>query len=149
MPSEAPASYPDHLTGRCYCGASSLSAEAAPLTVALCHCTDCRRWTGAPVAGFAALAGDALRIAPDPGPGLSVTEGVRRWSCPRCGSPLMAVFDYLPGQVYVPLGLLDQAAALAPALHSHADAALPWLHVGDGAPRAAGSARDALSGSGA
>jgi len=149
LPSEAPGTYPDHLTGRCYCGASSLLARAAPLTVALCHCTDCRRWTGAPVAAFAALDPGMVHIAPDPGPGLSVAEGVRRWTCPRCGSPLMAVFDYLPGQVYVPLGILDQAADLAPRVHSHADAALPWLHLDDGLPRAGGSARDTLGGAGA
>ena len=149
MPSAAPGPYPAPLTGRCYCGASSLSADAAPLTVALCHCTDCRRWTGAPVAAFAALAENLVRLAPDPGPGLSVAEGVRRWTCPRCGSPLMATFDYLPGQVYVPLGILDQAAALVPAVHGHADAALPWLHIADDLPREGGSARATLTGEGA
>ena len=65
-------------------------------------------------------------------------------SCPECGSPLAARFDYLPGQSYVPLGILDQAAELVPVRHCHADAKLPWLHIDDDAERVAGSARAEL-----
>ncbi|MEM6423293.1 MAG: GFA family protein, partial [Pseudomonadota bacterium] len=54
-------------TGRCYCGAITLEATAAPLTAAYCHCADCRRWTGAPVAAFAAFAADTVRLTPEPG----------------------------------------------------------------------------------
>lgn len=43
------------LTGRCYCGATTVQATLAPLTVAYCHCIDCRRVTGAQVAAFAAF----------------------------------------------------------------------------------------------
>ncbi|MEM7496779.1 MAG: GFA family protein [Pseudomonadota bacterium] len=131
------------LTGRCYCGATTLGAATAPSVVAFCHCADCRRWTGAPLPDFAAFADGTLTIEPDPGP-FSTVPGVERWFCRTCGSPLAARFDYLPGQVYVPLGVLDQAPDLAPALHAHADAALPWLHIADDLPRQDGSAQEAL-----
>lgn len=131
------------MTGRCYCGATTLMADGLPLSVAYCHCSDCRRWTGAPVAAFAALPADALVIDPDPGP-LSAVPGVERWVCPMCGSPLAARFDYLPGHVYVPLGVLDQAADLPPKVHAHAGDRLPWLHIADDLPRPSGSARDML-----
>ncbi|MEL7347769.1 MAG: GFA family protein [Pseudomonadota bacterium] len=134
------------ITGRCYCGAVRVEAAAAPLTVAYCHCTDCRRWTGAPVAAFAAFDASAVQILPDPGP-VTVVPGVDRWFCRICGSPLAARFDYLPGQIYVPLGILDQAAEIEPQMHAHADAQLPWLHLADGLPREAASARGALNAS--
>lgn len=57
----------------------------------------------------------------------------------------MATFDYLPDQVYVPLGLIDQATALPPRLHCHADAAFSWLHLDDGLTRASGSGRNTLN----
>ena len=76
---------------------------------------------------------------------VSPNSGVKRWFCRACGSPLGAVFDYLPDQLYVPIGILDQATDLPPALHSHADSALPWLHFTDDLPREAASARDTLS----
>jgi len=61
--------------------------------------------------------------------------------CNICGSPLAAEFDYLPGQIYVPLGKLDQAAKLTPELHCHDTSRLPWLHVLDDLPRENATAR--------
>ncbi len=57
----------------------------------------------------------------------------------------MARFEYLPDQVYVPLGLIDQAADLPPRIQCHTDAALPWIHLGNDLEHASGSARDALN----
>ena len=57
---------------------------------------------------------------------------------------MAAQFDYLPGQTYVPLGMLDQADQLAPSLHCHADKALPWVLHDDGLPRVEGTAREVL-----
>ena len=33
-------------TGKCLCGAVSLSAEVSDPRLAVCHCTQCQRWTG-------------------------------------------------------------------------------------------------------
>ena len=54
---------PPRFTGRCYCGGITLSAQESPQTIAYCHCTDCRRITGAPVAAFAAFAENAVRAS--------------------------------------------------------------------------------------
>ncbi|EBA08268.1 GFA family protein [Sagittula stellata] len=83
-------------TGRCYCGALCISATEDPLTVAYCHCADCRRWTGSPLPAFAGIA-DAAVSLPKTDP-LELSPGVQRWACGRCGSPLAARFAYLPGQ---------------------------------------------------
>ncbi|MEM7506678.1 MAG: GFA family protein [Pseudomonadota bacterium] len=131
------------LTGRCYCGATHIQSAAGPLTVAYCHCADCRRWTGAPVAAFAAVPAEDFTLDPDPG-AHSATPGVDRWNCAKCGSPLAARFDYLPEQIYIPIGVIDQAADLPPALHSHADNCLPWLNLQDNLPRHSATARPAL-----
>lgn len=138
----------DQITGRCYCGAVQLSASAPPQTVVYCHCTDCRRVTGAPVTAWAAFGADDIAFAPDAGPARSLVAGVTRWSCPTCASPLAAEFSYLPGQTYVPIGLLDQAADLPPTLHAHAGAALPWLHLTDDLPRISASSRETLQAAG-
>lgn len=136
---------PKEITGRCYCGAVSLRSGTAPLTVAYCHCGDCRRWTGGPVGAFAAFRENDLMATPDQGAGVSHTPGVSRWNCADCGSPLMARFDYLPGQVYVPLGVLDQAEDLPPQLHCHTGSCYSWLRIEDGLDRAERSGRDQLN----
>ncbi|WP_291731245.1 GFA family protein [Leisingera sp. F5] len=144
MPSEA--AFP--ITGRCYCGAIRLKFSARPQTVAYCHCSDCRRWTGGPVGAFAAFDEADLRAEPGLGPAFSSQPGVSRWTCKDCGSPLAAAFGYLPGQIYVPVGILDQADELAPDIHCHERSRLPWLHFTDDLPRAEGSGRDALNSAG-
>lgn len=78
------------------------------------------------------------------GPGVSINPGVTRWNCPKCGSPLAATFDYLPDQVYVPLGLIEDAENLRPEIHCHHDQALSWLHLDDGLPRASDTGREFL-----
>ncbi|MEL7090099.1 MAG: GFA family protein [Pseudomonadota bacterium] len=127
---------------RCYCGKTSFEFADEPLAIAYCHCVDCRRWTGAVVSGFAAV---APRTLPNLGPPTTEINGVRRWTCADCASPLAAAFDYLPDQIYVPLGLFDDLDRLQPQVHCHADAAPRWLHIDDTLPRHTGSARDMLN----
>ncbi len=133
------------ITGRCYCGAVTLTATRAPQAVAYCHCVDCRRVTGAPVSAFAAFDEAAVTFAPDEGRNVSANSGVSRSFCASCGSPLASRFDYLPGQVYVPVGLLDQASELVPQIHSYDSQRLPWLHIEDSAERFARSSRSRLA----
>ncbi|MEO0829437.1 MAG: GFA family protein, partial [Pseudomonadota bacterium] len=71
-------------------------------------------------------------------------EGVDRWTCNACGSPIAARFNYLPDQIYVPLGVLDEADALRPERHCHAGSALSWLHISDDLPKDVGSGRASL-----
>ncbi|WP_084066119.1 GFA family protein [Marivita hallyeonensis] len=133
------------MTGRCYCGAVTFSTTRPPQTVAYCHCNDCRRVSGAPVSALAAFAKNDLVWSPELGAGVSHNEGVKRWFCQSCGSPLAAWYAYLPDQIYVPVGLFDNASELAPESHSHGGSQLAWLHMSDDLPRSEGSNRDALS----
>lgn len=132
------------ITGRCYCGATTLDVTQPPRTVAYCHCTDCRRVTGAPVAAFAAFDETAVTFTPNEGRQVNANPGVVRTSCPVCGSPLTGRYEYLPGQVYIPVGLLDQADTLAPQLHAHASKRLSWLRIDDDLECFATSARSQL-----
>ena len=132
----------DPLHGRCYCGAVHVTARSQPLTGAYCHCSDCRRLSGAPVSAFAAFAPEQLDWSPALQEGVSHSEGVRRWFCQACGTQLAAHYAYLPDQVYLPIGLFEDAATLVPESHSHAGSRLPWLHLSDDLPRAEASNRD-------
>ena len=132
------------LAGRCYCGSVRLHVTSEAEAVTYCHCVDCRRWTGAPAPAFAAYRAADLTQEPRVRP-VSHLPGVRRWFCRDCGSALAAAFDYLPGQIYVPLGVLDRAADMRPTMHCHAGSALPWLHLDDGLARFDASGRGALN----
>lgn len=133
------------ISGRCYCGATTIRATQAPPTVAYCHCNDCRRVTGAPVAAFAEFDEAAVVFTPDEGRKVAVNPGVARTFCTVCGSPLTGRYDYLPGKVYIPVGILDQADDIAPQLHAHESQRLKWLHIDDDLERFAESARSKLA----
>ncbi len=57
-------------------------------------------------------------------------------------------YAYLPGQVYIPVGVFDHVDALAPQVHAHASAGVSWLHVEDDLPRFEQSARTQLNAAG-
>ena len=133
------------ITGRCYCGATTISATQVPQTIAYCHCIDCRRVTGAPVAAFAAFDETAVTFSPDEGRKVVASPGVMRTFCAICGSPLAGRYEYLPGKVYIAVGVLDQANELAPQLHAHESQRLKWLHIDDDLERFANTSRSRLN----
>ena len=118
--------------------------DAAPQVVAFCHCGDCRRWTGAPAPAFAAFDVHSMTATPPLPAPFSVVDGIERWNCVACGSPMLARFDYVSDQFYVPVGVLDDAEHLTPNMHCHAQHALPWVQFDDDLPRHAGSGRTSL-----
>ena len=132
------------IEGRCYCGRTRIRARAEPRSVCYCHCEDCRRISGAPVSVLAAFDAYAVTVTPEPATA-SAAPGTLRAFCGACGSPVMGTYDYLPGQVFVPVGLLDAAHRLKPTHHAHHGARLPWLALSDDAPRVDGSSRAVLN----
>jgi hypothetical protein len=133
------------ITGRGYCGASLFRAAESPLSVVYCQCRDCRRVTGAPVTVWAAFAEAAVTFTPDEGRVAAPNPGATRTFCGACGSSLACRYDYLPGQVHIPIGILDQAAELAPELHAHAAERLPWLTIDDKLERFPATSRSRLA----
>ncbi len=80
------------------------------------------------------------------GEGVTINAGVNRWICGKCGSPMAATFDYLPTQIYIPIGVIDDADDLSPQVHCFAEQALSWLHMNDGVTKQTGTGRDTLLG---
>ncbi len=57
-------------SARCYCGGTRLLFRAPPTTSSYCHCVDCRRWSGAPLAAFATM--QSQRPCPPKRPPVSI-----------------------------------------------------------------------------
>lgn len=124
-----------------------MQANTPAQTVTYCHCADCKRVTGAPVTAFAAVATGVVQLSAQAAGTIrhvSHNDGVERWFCGKCGSPLKAWFRYLPEQDYLPLGVLDQAPDLAPQHHCYVQSAMPWLNFDDGLPRSDDSGAETL-----
>lgn len=118
-------------TGRCLCGAISYTIDAAPVVVALCHCDDCQRQSGAAFSVNVVVPRESLTV--DGTPKVHHTTGVdngndrERQFCEACGSPLFTLLAEQPGIAIVKAGTLDDRAALQPAVEVWHATAQPWV----------------------
>ncbi len=113
-------------TGRCHCGAISYSAEGPPQHHALCHCTDCRTWSGAPMVGWIAFPDDRVTVSGEPATYASSEHG-RRQFCGACGTGLFyRNAEALPGIVDIHSGTLDDPEAQPPGAQIMVKDRLGW-----------------------
>ena len=124
-----------NMTGQCLCGAVKLRTDTAPLKVMHCHCSMCRRHSGAAFLTYALFNVKAVHFAGDAPVPYRSSEVATRSHCGKCGSPVSFIYDTEPDNIYIPAGMLDQAASLTPSEHWYADSQLPWVHLDDGLPR--------------
>lgn len=121
---------PQHpvLSGGCHCGAVRYEVSGTPHHVALCHCTDCRRASGAPMVAWAAFPDDKLRVtAGHPKTRNSSGESMRSF-CGDCGTGLwFRNAGALPGLVDIQSATLDDPGALPPQAHIQVAERIGWM----------------------
>lgn len=104
--------------GGCQCGAVRYSLEGDPQHIALCHCRDCRKSSGAPAVAWAAFTEDQFRLTNGEPATYNSSGASMRSFCPTCGT---GVFfrnaETLPGIVDIQSATLDEPESLAPQVH--------------------------------
>ena len=120
-------------TGHCNCGAVAFDIDADLKDVYVCHCSICRRATGAN--GIAVVVVDKTAFRWTRG-----TEHMTTWKKPRadwqwgfcsiCGSPLPAAND--ESRMFVPAGLIAEGGEnLRVAHHIWVDSKAGWDEIGN------------------
>ena len=113
-------------TGRCHCGSVSWSAEGPPEHHAVCHCSDCRRWSGAPLVGWIAWPADRVTVEGETTTYHSSQNGTREF-CGTCGTGLFYRNpEALPGIVDIHSGTLDDPESLPPGAQIMVKDRLSW-----------------------
>ena len=119
-------------SGGCFCGDVRYQASQDPEWVGNCHCTICRRFTGAAFSTavifsreyFVWTKGKPFYYRPQ--------ENVTRGFCSQCGS----VLSWETEEIFsVVAGSLDRPENLKPECHTNTTNWLPWLRMDDGLPR--------------
>ncbi len=126
---------PSTLRGKCLCGAVQYEV-ADDFSYALnCHCSNCRRATGAAFKPFAGIARAAL----------TVTHGADRLMiygskenhdahCARCGSMLYSLVRDA-AWVHITLGTLIDPPTIRPSAHIFVGSKAPWFTITDDLPQ--------------
>lgn len=121
--------------GGCLCGAIRYRATEAPIRGVLCHCSMCRRHSGAPVLAFVHFRLDHFTWVRGAPARYRSSAFAERGFCPECGSTISMHEDVLADRVQVTVGSLDQPERARIDDHVWTQEALPWFHVDDALPR--------------
>ncbi|MEO6581688.1 MAG: GFA family protein [Sphingomicrobium sp.] len=102
-----------------------MSAET--LYSALCHCTDCRRHSGAPMVGWGLVRNDQIQINGET-KAYESSENGRRHFCPHCGTSLFYTNEVIfPGMTDVQIATLDDPGAVVPNAHIQVADRIGWM----------------------
>ena len=135
------------LTGGCQCGAVRYAAHGQPFNSTLCHCTDCRKASGAPAFAWFSVDSDSLDWTASAPRRHASSAHAERSFCPACGTTLTWQDARWPQEIDLATGSLDDPEQVPPGDHTFVRSKLAWLQLQDGLPqyrstRAAGQGGD-------
>lgn len=126
---------PATLRGKCLCGAVQYAVADAFAYALNCHCSNCRRATGAAFKPFAGIARSALKLTEGDDRLLMYGDETNHDAhCARCGSMLYSVVRD-GAYVHVPLGTLVDPPSIRPGAHIFVGSKAPWFTITDDLPQ--------------
>ena len=131
------------IRGSCLCKRVRFEIQGQLGAMSHCHCSMCRKATGAAFGTYAEVKIENLKIVS----GAEVimryrsSPGVERTFCARCGSTLQFVSEKNPGKVEVALGTLDDDPGIKVPRHIFVASKAPWFDITDGLPQFPGSSK--------
>ncbi|MEO1402783.1 MAG: GFA family protein [Cyanobacteria bacterium J06635_1] len=122
------------LQGGCYCGAIRYQASGSPFHETHCHCSVCRRTSGAPFVTWFSAAKSGFKFTSGTPTRFKSTARGSRTFCPHCGTPLTCELDDFPDEIDVTTCSLDNPEQLLPKDHTWVSRQLHWISLSDGLP---------------
>ncbi|KAL0937459.1 DUF636 domain protein [Colletotrichum truncatum] len=103
------------LKGSCMCKAVTYESSDEPQVKALCHCTDCQKWSGSAFTSNAVVPRASFKVTQGEPKYYDVTgasgKNNRHFFCPTCGSSLYTELDMMPDVTCIKAGGLDDGQA--------------------------------------
>lgn len=130
-----PAAPPAETIGGCFCGAIRYRVASPPREVTHCHCSICRRTSGAPFVTWATFPAASFAFTQGQPVELCSTPRACRTLCAACGTALTFREEARPRAIDVTVGSTDHPDAVVPQAHIWTTSQLPWLHLDDDLPR--------------
>jgi hypothetical protein len=123
--------WPEPVSGRCLCGAVSITVEGMHPEVDICHCAMCQRWGGA---FFAGMKGESVTVS---GKDAITVYASSAWAerafCSTCGSNLW--YRFLPtGHRSFLAGLFDLPPGIGIERQIFVDEKPDWYDIAQDSP---------------
>ena len=116
------------LHGQCHCGGIQFDMPDQVVHSTICHCTDCRKQSGAPLMAWAMVRSDQVVVRGAPKIYASSETG-RRSFCGACGTGLFfknAILEQM-GMMQVRIAALDAPDAIAPKIQVQTAERIGWV----------------------
>jgi hypothetical protein len=126
------------LAGGCHCGAVRYECAAPVSKPTICHCTSCRRTSGAHSVAWISVKRTAFKLLRGTPREYASSEKVVRSFCEQCGCSLTYAHTKYPDEFDLTIASFDDPSAIAPTDHIWMSDAASWDRPGDGLPQHAG-----------
>jgi hypothetical protein len=123
------------MQGQCFCGAIRYELSGSGWHATQCHCTICRKTSGAPSVAWVTVRREDFRILEGTPQRLRSSDHATRGFCAACGTPLTFCSDRLPDEIDVTIASLDEPERVPPEDHTWVSSKLSWLELSDRLPR--------------
>jgi len=122
--------------GSCLCGHARFQVDGPLRPFGNCHCTMCRKATGAAfwTAGPSRLSSFRWLSGNDSVVWYESSPGCQRGFCPRCGSTLAMRDRAFPEAIAFSIAALDTNPSGRPVANQFVGSKAPWLDLTDGLP---------------
>ena len=117
------------IEGGCFCGDIRYRVTGPVSHETCCHCSACRRSSGAPFVAWFTVPEPALRFTSGTPTEIQSSDHGTRSFCPRCGTPLLFASSHHPGELDVTTCSLDSPELVPPADHTWTRSRLSWIEV--------------------
>lgn len=120
---------PEQQTGSCLCQTVKFRLKAEVLNTVNCHCSICKKITGAAFETIAVVNEGDLEIftGRDNLSTYRVSDKAEKHFCSICGTPIYNIHFGHPGRALIQIGALDEPASLSPTLNLHSENMFPWV----------------------
>lgn len=119
--------------GGCLCGKVRYSIDVEGGEVGNCHCTTCRRHSGAPYETYISVPTVQFKWLSKPEGYIKTGEGSGRTFCKDCGTPLTFEDNDSPNLTSLTVGTIDNPAGMIPEYEIYTSSRM------DGVPQVAGA----------
>jgi hypothetical protein len=122
------------LTGGCFCGRVRYEADGAPFNETNCHCSICRRTTGAPFVAWFSVRRSQFRLVSGEATRFRSSGSATRSFCSECGTQITFELDGAD-EIDLTTSSLDDPNSVPPVDHTRTSSRLQWVRLADGLPQ--------------
>jgi len=123
------------IEGGCLCGALRFRADERPSDTGYCHCSLCRRSTGAPVLAWASFPATAFSYTKGCAANFESSAWGHREFCNLCGTQIAYRRTDVATTVDVNVGCMDDPLEFPPQYHIYEKYRIEWFDTADDLPR--------------